>query len=181
MVSGRHWTRHFHRGPNEKYLREPVHCSPVPELQRIYVDTSVVGGCEDPEFTQWSTRLFNDFRKGSRIAVISDLTLLELEMAPESVQIILDTVPNRAFEYADLSEQAETLAHRYLDEGVVGEKHVVDAQHIAIATVRKVDVLVSWIFQQIVNLKRILRFNNVNTAMGYPSLEIRSPREVLHE
>ena len=145
------------------------------------MDTSVIGGCEDPEFTEWSTRLFNEFRKGSRIAVISDLTLRELELAPDTVQIILDTVPDRAFEFADLSEQAEKLAHRYLDEGVVGEKHVVDAQHIAIATVRRVDVLVSWNFQQIVNLNRILRFNVVNTAMGYPSLEIRSPREVVHE
>ncbi len=116
-----------------------------------------------------------------RIAVISDLTLLELELAPDTIQILLDTVPNRAFEYAYLSEQAEMLAHRYLDEGVVGEIHVVDAQHIAVATVRKVDVLVSCNFPQIVILNRILRFNAVNTAMGYPSLEIRSPREVLHE
>lgn len=162
-------------------MKEPVYCSPVPALQRIYVDTSVIGGCEDPEFTEWSTRLFNDFRKGLRIVVISDLTLRELELAPETVQIVLDTIPNKAFEYADLSEQAEELAHRYLVEGVVGEKHVVDAQHIAIATVRKVDVLVSWNFQQIVNLNRIIRFNAVNTAMGYPQLEIRSPREVVHE
>ena len=172
--------RHFHRGPNEKYFKGPVYSSTVPALQRIYVDTSVIGGCEDPEFTEWSTLLFNDFRKGSRIAVVSDLTLRELELAPDTVRIILDTVPSRAFEYADLSEQAEALAHRYLDEGVVGEKHVVDAQHIAIATIRKVDVLVSWNFQQMVNLGRILRFNMVNTAMGYPELEIRSPREVVH-
>jgi hypothetical protein len=152
----------------------------VPVLQRIYVDTSVIGGCEDPEFTKWSTQLFDEFRRGSRIAVISDLTIRELESAPDTVRMILDTIPSGAFEYADLSEPAEALARRYLDEAVVGTKHVVDAQHIAIATVRKVDVLVSWNFQQIVNLNRILRFNAVNTVMGYPELEIRSPREVVH-
>ncbi len=173
-------THHFHRALNEKYIKVPVHCSIVPVLQRIYVDTSVIGGCEDPEFTQWSTQLFNDFRKGLRIAVISDLTFRELELAPETVRIILDTVPTKAFEYAELTEQAEVLAQRYLDEGVVGQKHVVDAHHIAIATVLKVDVLVSWNFQQIVNLNRILRFNTVNDAMGFPELEIRSPREIVH-
>jgi len=153
----------------------------VPELQRIYVDTSVIGGCEDPEFTLWSTLLLDEFRRNLKIVVISDLTLRELEMAPESVKLILDTVPSRTFEFAVLTDEAETLAGRYVEERVVGERHVVDAQHIAIATVRNVDALVSWNFQQIVNLNRIRGFNTVNTEMGYPPLEIRSPREVVHE
>jgi hypothetical protein len=152
----------------------------VPELQRIYVDTSVIGGCEDPEFAHWSINLFDEFRRGRRIIVISDLTLRELEMAPDNVRLILDTVPSNAFEFAGLTDEAEALADRYLENGVVGKKHVVDAQHIAIATVHKVDVLVSWNFQQIVNLNRIHGFNAVNTEMGHTPLEIRSPREVVH-
>lgn len=50
-----------------------------------------------------------------------------------------------------------------------------------IASVEKVDVLVSWNFQQIVNLNRIHAFNAVNLKHGYLILEIRSPREVLSE
>lgn len=69
----------------------------------------------------------------------------------------------------------------YIDSGVVGAKHVADAQHIAIVSVERVDVLVSWNFQQIVNLDRIRAFNSVNLKLGYPILEIRSPREVVHE
>ncbi len=56
-----------------------------------------------------------------------------------------------------------------------------DAQHIAIATVERVDVLVSWNFKHIVNLSRIRLYNGVNLKKGYPLLEIRSPKEVLHE
>ena len=55
----------------------------------------------------------------------------------------------------------------------------VDAQHIAIATVARVDVLVSWNFKHIVNLQRIRGYHSVNIRKGYPILEIRSPREVL--
>jgi hypothetical protein len=44
-----------------------------------------------------------------------------------------------------------------------------------------VDVLVSWNFQQIVNLDRIHAFNAVNLMFGYPMLEIRSPREIVYE
>jgi hypothetical protein len=54
-------------------------------------------------------------------------------------------------------------------------------KHIAIASVARVDVLVSWNFQQIVNLNRIRAFNAVNLRLGYQILEIRSPREVVNE
>ena len=73
------------------------------------------------------------------------------------------------------------MARNYISEGVVTEKHMADAQHIAIASVERVDVLVSWNFRQIVNLDRIHAFNSVNMKQGYPILEIRSPRDIVHE
>jgi hypothetical protein len=79
-----------------------------------------------------------------------------------------------------LSEKAETLALKYLKNKVVVPKHLADAQHIAIASVERVDVLVSWNFQQIVNLDRIHAFNSVNLRLGHPILEIRSPMEVIY-
>lgn len=56
-----------------------------------------------------------------------------------------------------------------------------DAQHIAIATVGRVDVLVSWNFRHIVNLERIHGYHSVNLCKGYPMIEIRTPREVLSD
>jgi len=149
--------------------------------QRIYIDTSVIGGCEDEEFSQWSVQLFKEFRQGSRIAVVSDLTRKEIEKAPERVKKILLSLTDLNVENVFLTEEAETLAQNYIDEAVVSAKHIVDAQHIAIASVERVDVLVSWNFQQIVNLDRIRAFNSVNLKLGYPVLEIRSPREVIRE
>jgi hypothetical protein len=55
----------------------------------------------------------------------------------------------------------------------------VDAEHIAVATVARVDVLVSWNFKHVVNLSRIQGYNSVNLRLGYPLLEIRTPLEVL--
>lgn len=65
--------------------------------------------------------------------------------------------------------------------GVLPAKMRVDAQHIAIATVGRVDVLVSWNFKHIVNLRRIHGYNSVNLRRGYPMIEIRTPREVLSD
>jgi len=149
--------------------------------QRIYIDTSVIGGCEDGEFSKWSNLLFSDFREELRIAVISDLTRRELERAPENVKSILPSLVDTSVENVFLTEEAENLAQSYIDNGAVSAKHIVDAQHIAIASVERVDVLVSWNFQQIVNLDRIHAFNSVNLKLGYPILEIRSPKEVIHE
>ena len=150
-------------------------------IPRVYIDTSVIGGCIDDEFAIWSNSLFDEFRNGVKIAVVSDLTRRELEAAPSNVKKILSTISGTHIESVFLSGEAERLALNYLRNKVVASKHLADAQHIAIASVERVDVLVSWNFKQIVNLDRIHAFNAVNIKLGYPILEIRSPMEVLHE
>ncbi len=149
-------------------------------IPKIYIDTSVIGGRLDNEFSTWSKTLFDEFCSGIKIAVVSDLTLRELEEAPEEVRHSLADLPSEAIEYVFLSDEAISLANTYISHGAVTEKHLIDAQHIAIATIEHVDVLVSWNFKHIVNLDRIRKFNAVNLMQGYHLLEIRTPLEVLH-
>ncbi|MCL0065880.1 hypothetical protein M1N79_03230 [Dehalococcoidia bacterium] len=94
---------------------------------------------------------------------------------------ILSSLPDTNMENVFLTEEAELLAQNYIDDGVVTARQIANAQHIAIASMERVDVLVSWNFRQIVNLERIHAFNSVNLELGYPILEIRSHREVIHE
>jgi len=148
---------------------------------RIYVDTSVIGGCFDSEFEMYSNKLFEEFIGGKKKLVISDLVLFELEGAPENVREILNRIPEGNIEYVFLNEESLWLANSYLKEGVIAENSLSDARHIAIATVEKVDVLTSWNFKHIVNLTRIHLINSVNLKLGYPIIEIRSPMEVIYE
>ncbi len=147
--------------------------------QRVYIDTSVIGGCFDKEFKEWSDKLFDDFRNGNKIAVISDITLDELSFSRPEVRNHLDTISNDHKEYVFNDEQAEELADKYIKGKAVTQKSHEDALHIAIATIYKVDVLVSWNFKHIVNLDRIRKYNAVNLMNGYSMLEIRNPREIL--
>jgi hypothetical protein len=55
---------------------------------RVYVDTSVFGGCLDVEFEEWSNKLIEEFKAGLRIPMISDLTLKELEEAPPDLRMV---------------------------------------------------------------------------------------------
>ncbi len=146
--------------------------------QRVYTDTSVIGGCLDIEFQAPSVRLVEKFRSGEAVIVLSELTLLELANAPEKVRDVLKAIPEEYREYIDLTAEAKELAGLYLGEGVIGPGKQIDAEHIAIATISRVDVLVSWNFKHIVNLERIRGYNSINVREGYPVLEIRSPWEV---
>jgi hypothetical protein len=140
-----------------------------------------MGGCFDEEFKEYSLQLFDEFISRGKKLVISDVLLLELEEAPQQVKSALTRVPNDNIEYVSLNEESITLANAYLKEGVVAESSLSDARHMAIATVERVDILVSWNYKHIVNISRIRLLNSVNLKLGYPVIEIRSPREVLYE
>jgi predicted nucleic acid-binding protein len=146
---------------------------------QVYIDTSVIGGCIDQEFKEWSIKLFDEFKNGKKIAVISDITLDELELAPKKVQEILKQIPDRYLKIVESNTETEELARQYILKNAVSEKFYLDALHIAIATYYNVTVLSSWNFKHIVNLDRIIKYNSVNIEMGYKILEIRSPRDIL--
>jgi len=146
---------------------------------RIYIDTSVIGGCLDEEFKESSMALFEKFKMGEFIAVISEITELELMLAPQPVRDVLSNIPEENIERINLSEEAVDLAHKYLSEGVLNENMLADAQHMALATIHSVDVVVSWNFKHIVNIDRIKGFQAVNLKNSYSIIDIRSPPEVI--
>ena len=82
---------------------------------KIYIDTSVIGGCFDDEFAEYSNLLIDEFIMGKKIAVISNITLKELKQAPEKVRQKLDEIPKENIEYVALSEEAEELAQKYIE------------------------------------------------------------------
>ena len=148
---------------------------------KIYIDTSVIGGCFDDEFGEYSNLLFKNFILGKKIAVVSNITLKELKQAPENVRNKLEEIPEDSLEYVALTEEAEDLAQKYIENGVISSNYLLDAEHIAIATVERIDILASWNFKHIVNINRIRGFNSVNIREGYQILEIRTPLEVIDE
>ncbi|MCL5990940.1 MAG: type II toxin-antitoxin system VapC family toxin [Bacteroidetes bacterium] len=146
---------------------------------RIYIDTSVIGGCFDEEFQEWSNKLFDLFVSGKLIAMISDVTTTEIEPAPDYVKNKIKEIPKNLVEYIDKNDEAESLASKYIEHHAISIKYQEDALHIAMATVNKADVLVSWNFKHIVNLRRIHIYNSINLMLDYQPLEIRTPREVI--
>jgi hypothetical protein len=73
------------------------------------------------------------------------------------------------------------LAQTYIREKILGKSSENDAYHIALASVNRVDCLLSWNFKHIVNFDKIKMFNAINLRLGYPLIDIRSPLEFLKD
>ena len=139
----------------------------------------MVGGYFDDEFSADTIPFFESVKNGEIIVILSDILEAELLRAPEFVRELLPTIPKKQIEQIRLSPEAIELADKYIEAKVVGKTSRADCQHIAIATLCKADVLVSWNFKHIVNLERIRGYNGINYQMGYNMIEIRTPKEII--
>ena len=97
-----------------------------------------------------------------------------------NVRELLHNFSADKFYRVELTEEVIILADTYIFEKVVGQISLEDCRHIALATVSRVDVLASWNFKHIVNLDRIKGYNSVNLKLGYPMIEIRSPKDLIN-
>jgi predicted nucleic acid-binding protein len=145
----------------------------------LYLDTSVIGGYYDSEFEQDTKPLFDSIRKGDFTMQYSTITEDELLNAPLRVRKLIATIPATYKTKVALTEEAASLADSYIYENVVGRTSREDCLHIALATINRADILVSWNFKHIVNVMRIRGYNAVNIKYGYPSIDIRSPKDIV--
>jgi predicted nucleic acid-binding protein len=148
-------------------------------MLNVYIDTSVIGGCFDKEFSEPSERFMEMVRSGLLRLVVSQLMLDELKDAPDHVRAEFDRIPETQIERVSYSAETVRLRDAYLAAGVVGPASVDDAHHVAIATVHNADMIASWNFKHLVNVTRMQRFNEVNEAEGYPAIAIHSPLEFI--
>ena len=149
-------------------------------VKRIYIDTSVFGGYFDKEFEKETKPFFESIlEKGIKI-IVSEILELEIYRAPIYIQDFFESIPDYLIESIELTDEIKELSEKYISEKVVGKTSRADCQHIALATISKADVLVSWNFKHIVNLERIRGYNSINLREGYQMIEIRTPKEIFN-
>jgi hypothetical protein len=145
---------------------------------RVYADTSVFGGVFDEEFAADSREFFDEVTGGEFLLVVSPVIETELEQAPKYVRRFFDECAARA-ESVTVSDAARQLRDAYVSAGIVTEKYLADALHVALATVAACRVIVSWNFKYIVHFDKIPLHNQVNALMGFQAIAIHSPQEVI--
>ena len=150
--------------------------------ERVYVDSSVVSGLFDNNDHPERVKPFWDAVFDSRIRVVlSDVLENEIRDAPQHVQDFYDSIPKSQIEQVVSTDESDALAKQYVLAGIVTENSLDDCRHVALASVVRVDVLVSFNCTHIVKLNRIHKFNAIDMLLGYPQIEIRTPDEVIYD
>jgi predicted nucleic acid-binding protein len=150
--------------------------------QSLYLETSVIGAYLDngEPFRRDLTIRWWEHEMSEYRAVISPLVMRELERVPE---------PHRTaylkliapLEQLELVDEATILAEGYISRGIFHRKYIADALHVAVASVHKIDYLVTWNFGHLANVRRQARIRLFNTAAGFFVPMIVTPEFLVSE
>ena len=146
---------------------------------KVYADTSVFGGVFDDEFSNASQKFFELVYNQTFQLVVSVAIEKEILAAPEHINILYNEILPLT-KNINITEKAVKLQEAYLKEKILSNKWEDDALHIALATIEKCKMIVSWNFKHIVNFKKIPLYNAVNILKGYEKIEIYSPLEIIN-
>ena len=75
----------------------------------------------------------------------------------------------------ETDENTVSLAEKFINSGVLKRKSYDDGRHIAAAVLAGCDMIISWNFKHIVNVKTIQGVKAVTTYEGYKDLMIYPP------
>ena len=147
--------------------------------QRIYIDTSVIGGYHDEEFEIATIQLFHRIENKDFFIYFSEVNETELILAPQHIKDVKLKIPTDCIRYIEIDDEVEELAQTYIREKALGKSSENDAYHIALASVNRLDCLVSWNFKHLANINRERRILAKNYELGYiHPLRIITPTEL---
>lgn len=134
----------------------------------IYLETSVIGAYLDngEPFRRDLTIRWWEHELGDYDPHVSPLVVRELERMEEPRRsAYLNLI--RGVPQFEVSEEAAILAEGYISRGIFHRKYLSNALHVAIASVNKADMIVTWDFGHIANVHRQSRIQLFNTVAGF--------------
>jgi len=156
----------------------------LPRPLKVYLDTSIfnfaVSTQDVPREKEATLKFLKDIKAGKFLAYISDVTADEILRAGEAKRNeLLKLLREIDAEELLITNEADILADRDIEEKIIPVTKRNDALHIAIAVIHNIDVIVSWNFEDMVKLKTRREVPAINTLMGYKNIEICSPLEII--
>lgn len=152
---------------------------------KVYLDTSVISYLDQQDAPEkmHETREVWDYLKAGRYDIfISDVVLDEIGHCREDKQkILLSYLQQIDYTLLRIDENTIGLAEKFVDFGVLKRKSFDDCRHIASAILSGCDVIISWNFKHIVNIKTMRGIKVITTLEGYKDLLIYPPSALLEE
>ena len=152
---------------------------------KVYLDTSVISYLDQkdaPERMKETQDMWEFFKKGQYEVYISDVVVYEIKKCSmEKREILLDYLDQIEYNIIETDENTVSLAEKFIDFGVLKRKSYDDCRHIAAAVLAGCDIIISWNFKHIVNVKTIQGVKAFTTYEGYKDLMIYPPSALLRE
>ncbi len=161
--------------------REALHSLSCYMKKSLYLETSVIGAYLDngEPFRRDLTIRWWEHELEEYDSHVSILVQRELEAFGEPHKsAYLGLISS--FSSLGLQEEAAILAEGYISRGIFHRKYLADAMHVAIASVNKIDYLVTWNFGHIANVRKQARIRLFNTAAGFYVPMIVTPEFLVH-
>ena len=151
---------------------------------KIYLDTSVISHLDSPDVPDKQSdtlQLWEEIKAGRLYEVyLSPITLEELENCPEPKRgRLFDFLGKINFNLIEEDSETLRIARKFIENGTLTEKSFDDCRHISCALIAGCDIIVSWNFKHIVNLKTISGVKSVAVLERYREINIYTPSIVI--
>ncbi len=129
-----------------------------------------------PEKIQNTLDLWKLFKNKVYEVYISDIVIREISGCnEEKLKILLGYLKQIDYNIVETDEDTIELAGKFIDFGILKQKSFDDCQHIAAAILAGCDIITSWNFKHIVNVKTVRGVKVITTLEGYKDLLIYPP------
>jgi len=169
------------RNPPLRDARENANMEEHPmKKYKIYLETTLFNFYfdTDREAHADTVRLFAEIAAGKHEAFTSEAVIWELRDAHSPKrEKMLSLIDEYGIKTLPVGNEARNLADFYVEQKIISPKYKTDAIHIAVATVNKLDYIISMNFQHIVNQKTRRMTDSAHGLKGYSTIAIISPME----
>ena len=153
---------------------------------KVYLDTSVISHLyqlDAPEKMEETKRLWEILKDKELYEVyISDIVKMEIgKCQEEKLAILIDYLYDMEYNIIETNENIVELAEKIIDFGILKQKNMDDCKHIAAAILAECDIITSWNFKHIVNVKTVRGVKVLTTLEGYKDLLIYPPSVLLEK
>jgi len=151
---------------------------------KVYLETTLFNYYfdEDRDAHTDTVTLFEECASGRFEPYTSLYVIDEIADAPnEKREKMMALIERYGLTVLSASDEVDHLARRYISEGALPQGSLTDASHIAAASVHALDMIVSLNFRHIVRDKTVKLTGAINTLLGYKTIEIHSPMEVIDD
>ncbi len=154
--------------------------------KNIYLDTSVISfifADDSPDFRDITKDFLNNYSKNYEL-YISEIVYLEVnkntnlelkdKMFNEIARLNITELPYNA--------ELNSIALQYINSKIIPENKEEDALHVAYTTFYQMDILLSWNFRHLANIRKEEKILIENHKMGYYyPMRLISPLEVIDD